>query len=163
MGVNLVVIVENVKGLSQEEVNEALGVYVFEYEDGRRGTVPRWELFEWKGRVYATWNFTPRIFEGIHNIFAASLYSDPWSEIDENTRILWESLRKYLAKVRKLLGNGKVYLGNDLTHIRSPKGLKKADEVFLLPPEVPEKLLEEPCLNKYPELKNVKELQLLTW
>jgi len=56
---------------------------------------------------------------------------------------LWESLRKYLVKVGELLRGGKVYLGNNLIHILSPKKLEEAGGVF---PPPPEKLLEEAML-----------------
>jgi len=52
-------------------VSEALEFMYLNMEMG--GIVPRWELFEWKGGAYATWNFTPRIFDGIYDIFTALL------------------------------------------------------------------------------------------
>jgi hypothetical protein len=72
MGVNLIVIVENLKGLNQEEVNEALGVEVFEHK-GKREVYPNWELFEWEGKSYASWTFTPRTFDGLYDIFTSDL------------------------------------------------------------------------------------------
>jgi hypothetical protein len=35
-------------------------------------------------------------------------------------------------------------------------------KIYFLP-EIPEELLKEPDYNKYPKLKDVKELQNLTW
>jgi hypothetical protein len=162
MGVQLVVIIENVKKVSQEELNKAFGVHVFEYK-GEKDITPVWELFEWKGKVYATWNFTPRVFDGMYELFMASLEGDPLSKVDKDARMRWESLRKYLVRVREFLGNGRVYIGNDVVYFRDPDSAKRFREEFFLPPEVPEELLKEPDLNKYPELKDVKELQFLVW
>jgi hypothetical protein len=162
MGIWLVVIIENVKKVSQEEINEAFGVYVFEYGGGKSIT-PQWELFEWKGKIYATWNFPPRVFDGMYELFMSSLEGDPWSKVDEDIRRTWESLRKYLARVREFLGNGKVYIGNDFLYFSNPNEAQEFGEEFVLPPEIPEELLKEPDLNKYPELKDVKELELLIW
>jgi hypothetical protein len=163
MGVNLIVIVENLKGLNQEEVNEALGVEVFEHK-GKREVYPNWELFEWEGKSYASWTFTPRTFDGLYDIFTYHLDKvDPFDKVDEDTRKRWESLRKYLAKVRRLFGNGKVYIGNDFIYFRTPSEAKAFGEEFFLPLQVPEELLEEPDFSKYPELRYVKELEHLTW
>ena len=101
MGVQLIVIIENVKKVSQEELNKAFGVHVFEYKGGKDIT-PVWELFEWKGKVYATWNFTPRVFDGMYELFMASLEEDPLSKVDKNTRIKWESLRKIFSKSSRI-------------------------------------------------------------
>ena len=101
MGVQLIVIIENVKKVSQEELNKVFGVHVFEYKEGKDIT-PVWELFEWKGKVYATWNFTPRVFDGMYELFMASLEGDPLSKVDRDTRIKWESLRKIFSKSSRI-------------------------------------------------------------
>jgi hypothetical protein len=159
MGVRLVVIIENVKKVSQEEINKAFGVHVFEYNESK-DVIPTWELFEWEEKIYATWNFPPRVFEGMDELF---LLEDPLSEVDKDIKMKWESLRKYLARVRQFLGNGKVYIGNDFVYFSHPDIAKRFKEEFILPPEIPEELLKEPDYNKYPELRDVKELQNLTW
>jgi|GEM_PF-743039 len=167
MGIWLVVIVENKKGLTQEQVNEALGVEVFHFE-GKEEVEPRWKIFEWNGKSYASWIDTPRVFEGLNDLIHEGTISmlehtDPLEKVDEEARQRWESLRKYLVRVREVLGNGNVYLGNDILYHKLPEDAEAFKEEFTLPWELPEVLLEEPDYNKYPELKDIKELEYMIW
>lgn len=148
MGINFVVIVDNVLGRTQDEVNREFGVECF--EDGT--VIPQWELFTYNGKEYAIWNFPPRYFV--------------IEEAIEKDMERWEALRKYLVRAMKFFGASSVRCTNDVCWFGLPSEEEDEDEArpgFYLPGELPEEYLEEPDYKKHPELKKVKELENLTW
>jgi hypothetical protein len=68
MGVRLVVIIENVKKVSQEEINKAFGVHVFEYNESK-DVIPTWELFEWEEKFMQPGTFLLEYSKGWMSFF----------------------------------------------------------------------------------------------
>ena len=58
MGVNFVIIIENLAHSTQEEVNKEFKV---EYIDNE--PFEEWTIFNYEGKIYASWNFAPRYFQ----------------------------------------------------------------------------------------------------
>jgi hypothetical protein len=144
MGINFVIIIENHSQRSQEEVDEALGVQHFTLRDGSSDEVwSKWECFTHEGHSYASWIFTPRYFNP-----------------DDDAR-WWEGLRKYLVRVREFFGGGAVFLGNDVVCFKTPDDA--FHQPFFLPLQLDEELLAEPDLEEHPELRDVKELEVMAW
>jgi len=129
MGVDFVVIVDNLAEKKQKEVHEFFGGY------GKDSGFSEWEIFTFKGKTYAKWNFPKRYF---------SPAEDP---------VEWERLRKYLVEVRRFFGNGNVYLTNDL--LWSWSELSDENPWSDLPLRLDEIYLEEPDYQQYPHLKDV--------
>ncbi len=145
MGVNLVIVIENLNNRTQDDVNQKFGVSKTFGED-----FPNWELFKYRGKKYASWLNSPRYFE--------------LSEQKEK----WEAVRKYIVKAREYFGNGEVMLTNDVITESMPPyegydGYDDPDYRFCLGWTLSEKELAEPDYERYPELKNVEELKGLIW
>lgn len=137
MGVNIVAVIPNRLGKTQEEMNENFGIF-----EVRDEVIPNWKIFEWKGEDYASWIITPRYVE--------PELGDP----------LWEAIRKHLYTVMDFLGADKVFYGNDVVTPSTPE----EDEIgFFMPPPLEEELIELPDYEKFPNLKEVEELKGLIW
>jgi hypothetical protein len=133
MGINFIVVVENVLNRTQEEANREFGVV----EMGEGKIIPMWKIIEFKGKSYAEWQFTPRYFK------------------KEESPEMWEALRKYLVRVKEFFG-GKIYMDNDVVWL----GL---EEDGYLPYLLDDEELAPPDYEKHPELKDIKELEGLIW
>ena len=131
-----IIIVENIYKRTQEETNKEFGM------DPTCGNKrPIWEIFTFKGKSYAELLLSPRYF----NI--------------RKSKKKWEGLRKFLVHAKKFFG-GNVRMGNDITWFGLPKEEDALyNEDFYLPPLVDEKDLKEPDYEKFPNLKNIKELE----
>lgn len=134
MGMNFVVIIENLSGRTEEEINSTVGHQRFERE---------WACFDYEGQSYASWLCTPRYFQ------------------PEEHPELWEAVRKYLVRARHFLGGGSVCLGNDVVCYKLPEDVIRGE--FFLPLRVPEEWFLEPDLTSHRELANVEELRGLSW
>ena len=140
MGVNFVIVIANVTQKTQEEINKEFGVVDIRDEK----SVPQWLLFDFKGKSYASWQFTPRYF------------------VPEEDEKEWEGLRKRLVRVRQFLGGGEVMVSNDVLQRRlPPEDQDEEDEYyrFHLPWRLEEELLAQPDYKEHPELKDIKELE----
>ncbi|MEW6618956.1 MAG: hypothetical protein AB1422_06355 [bacterium] len=140
MGVNFVIMVENLANRTQEEINKKFG------GDFIDKFYPEWALFTHKGMNYAKWSSPPRFFV----------------KEEEGERERWEALRKYLVRVKEFFGNGKVMLTNDVCWWGLPSE-EEEEPGYYLPGELNREDLKEPDYEKYPELKGIKELEGLTW
>jgi len=141
MGIDFIVIMENRAKRSQEAISREFGVDTFTTPKGKTYVDPRWRCFSYQGKDYVTWTFPPRYFD---------IKANPEE---------WEALRKYLVRVRTFLGNGQVYLGNDVVWAPYPSD----DRPFALPLPLSEEVLAEPDPETHPELANIKELEDLTY
>lgn len=134
MGLNFVIIFDNPKNLTPEEIASAVALRPGERE---------WSCFSYRDAFYASWVWAPRYFSP-----------------DEHPD-LWEALRKYIVRVRQFLGGSAVYLGNDLLSDPEPQEWKEGE--FSLPLRAPEEWLAEPDPALSPELAGVRELERLSW
>lgn len=144
MGVNFVFIVENIKKWTQEEINQEFGIQTF--SDG--SIIPEWEIFTFRGKKYAIWNFPPRFF------------------VIEEEPDRWEALRKYLVRVMSFFGAEEILYTNDACWFGLPKEDiedEKAEDGYFLPGSLWDEYLKEPDYEKHPELKDIKELEGLVW
>lgn len=109
--------------------------------------MPQWLLFDFEGKSFASWQFTPRYF------------------VHEEAEEEWEGLRKHLVNVRQFLGGGEVMVSNDVLQPNLPSEDDEEDEYcrFHLPWGLEEELLAEPDYEKHRELKDIKELEGLIW
>lgn len=142
MGVNFVITIENLVQKTQEEINKEFGVVESVID---KEPIPQWLLFDYEGKSYASWQFTPRHF---------------MPEEDEKR---WEALRKYLVKIREFLGGGEVMMSNDVVQFKLPPQDDDDKESFFLPWRLEEELLAEPNYKIHPELKGIKGLEGLVW
>jgi len=109
MGINLVVIVENSKGISLKEFREGLlkdrwGRYGWWDEDME----DVWEEFRWKRKRYFSWILSPR---------------EPHIDIFSDEPIEDNPLRVLLLKVLRVvesLAGGPIYLGSDFFYLKAP-------------------------------------------
>lgn len=141
MGVNFVIIVENLNKKTQEEINKQFPP-LFKHDN-----FPEWENITYKGKEYARWLFPPRFF------------------LREENPKQWEALRKYLIKVSKFVDSGEVLLTNDACwwgFFEEDNGDETGYD-FYLPGRIRKDEMEDPDYEKHPELKNIKELEGLTW
>lgn len=144
MGVNFVFIVENVGKRTQEEINQKFGVQLF----ADKSIIPEWEIFTFRGKEYAMWNFPPRFF------------------IIEEDPEKWEALRKYLARVMAFFDAKEILYTNDVCWLGLPSedvDDENAEDGYYLPGSICPEYLKEPDYEKYPELKDIKELEGLFW
>ncbi len=135
MGVSFVIILENRAGRAQEEISLALGA---------RRIPNEWTCFSHEGRSYASWHGAPRYF---------AREEDPEQ---------WKALRKYLVRAWEFLGDGAVYVGNDVLHLETPEDATDRCP-FFLPLRVPDEWLTQPDVASHPELAQIQELEGLTW
>ena len=144
MGVNFVIVIANVTQKTQEEINKEFGVVDIRDKE----SMPQWLLFDFKGKSYASWQFTPRYF------------------VPEEAEEKWEALRKYLVRIRQFFGGGKVMVTNDVLQPKlPPEEGEDEDEYyrFHLPWRLEEEDLAEPDYERHRELEDIKELEGLIW
>jgi hypothetical protein len=139
MGMNFVVFVENLADRSQEDVNKELGMVELTDEYAMN-----WELLNIEGRSYSQWHFPPRFF------------------INSVEPKKWEALRKYLVRVRKFFGNGKVMLTSDSCWPGFPDDEEDITE-DCLPCALSEEKLQELNYEKHQKYRNIQELEGLAW
>jgi hypothetical protein len=126
MGIKLVAIVENSKGISMDEFKEGLlndkyGKHAWdEWTDPDGRVIKSWEEFEYKGRRYFSWVLSPK-----ETYF--SLYETDELPEDNPLRVL---LFKVLLSVERIAG-GPVYIGNDLFCLRTPEEETEKFKFFL--------------------------------
>ncbi|MHA1489842.1 MAG: hypothetical protein ACTSRI_09315 [Promethearchaeota archaeon] len=122
MGVDFIIILENILNKSQEEINQKFGVISIKTKTGLI-ELPNWKTFSYMGKNYCSWMVCGRYFK-IHK------YPDKW-----------EQIRQIIVKTREFLGSGKVYVGNDVIYSSC---YEEGDSNFFLPPELEEKYLINP-------------------
>jgi len=132
MGVDFIIIFENLSGKKKKEIEKE-----FESLKGFND----WACFSFEKKKYVSWLCAPRYF---------------WPEDHPE---IWESLRKFLVRVRNFLGGGKIYLGNDVIDYCTPSDTPKRWK-FHFPFLVEEEWLKEP---KDPDLVKIKELEKVHW
>jgi hypothetical protein len=131
MGINLVAIVENSKGISLEDFKKKLledpyGKYAWdEWINDDGSLIQSWDEFKFEGKMYFTWELSPR--EPPIGLYADSDDEKP----EENSKRLL--LFKVLLAVERVAG-GPVYIGNDVVCLSNPKYAMQKWEFFLPSP-----------------------------
>lgn len=124
MGVNAVVIVENSQNITLDDFK---GRILQDHDLGElvwnalpNATYPPWEEFEWQGKQYFSWIFTPRVSY-------LNLYHE---DNDAPTDVQITFFRCMLLVERA--GGGPIYVGNDVIDHHTPSDFP--EEEFWLPP-----------------------------
>jgi len=142
MGVNFVIIAENILNRTQEEINKEFGVRKWSEKE----VLPEWELLTYKGKSYAQWQFPPRFFV----------------KEEEGEEESWEALRKYLVRAKNFFG-GDILMTNDVVWFGLPEKGEEERPGYYLPGALTENELAPPDYEKHPELRNIEELEGLIW
>lgn len=122
MGVDFVIFIENKNSKTQKQVNKKLGINKIKSPNNKTLKSPNWKCFYYKGKKYCSWYSSPRYF----NIDAE--------------KEKWKPIRAQILKAKRFLGDGKVFLGNDVAFSHNPEEEK---ESLGLPPELDLKYLIE--------------------
>jgi len=133
MGMNAVVIVENSRHMSFTEFIRGLesdkwGKRAFAWVENHHDV---WKEFEWEGKKYFSWMFSPRILHtGLYD------YESDWDhEKPDASNDVQITFLKILLAVEKLAG-GPVYVGNDVICPKLPRENEEHDEEFFFPAEL---------------------------
>jgi len=133
MGINFVVIVENSRGISLEEFKEGLlqdpvvGPYAWNAFPGDDPyDFPPWEAFEWEGKRYFTWNFTPRLSTFYFYEF------DPRTDEPDECAI---TFLKIMLLVEQVAG-GPVHVSIDVVQLSRPPEEEDPPFPFYIPSEL---------------------------
>lgn len=143
MGVNFIIMIENVAKRTQEEIDKEFGAEIL--SDGT--ILHNWELFTYKGKEYAQWD-APRFF------------------VKREDPARWEAIRKHLVRAMKFFGAKEVLETNDVCWFGFPPEEMEDHEErpgYYFPGPMWYKDLEEPDYEKFPELKDVEELENIKW
>jgi len=131
MGINVVVLVENRRQISLDEFAEGLLADEWGQQawNGRDDKVKAWKEFEWEGKNYFSWRFTPR--------FAyLGLFNPEWgSDYPDVENVVQVTFLKVMRVVERLAG-GPIYIGNDVVSPKVPEDADLHGTGFYLPVEL---------------------------
>ena len=71
--------------------------------------------------------------------------------------------RKYLHRVMVFLGADVVFYGNDVVTPSTPEEVWDGEIGFFMPPFLGKELIKPPDYEKFPELKEIEELEGIIW